>query len=100
MKNYLDWVISDGRLVILRALAEEMDNTLNETLISRVLDAFGHKWAHDRVRDQLNWLSEMGAVKLTEAGSVQIASLTRRGLDHVERRTTIEGVARPSIPEA
>ena len=38
-------------------------------------------------------------MKLTEAGTVLIAELTRAGLDHVERRAFLEGVERPS-PEA
>jgi len=48
------------------------------------------------VRTQLAKLEELGAVTLTEAGSVKIAEITRAGIDHVERRATIEGIARPS----
>jgi hypothetical protein len=51
------------------------------------------------VRTQLRALADLGAVTLTEAGSVMIASLTRAGLDHVDGRGIIEGVRRPS-PDA
>jgi hypothetical protein len=61
-----------------------------------VLETFGHRKSRDYLRDQLRWLEEMGAVTLTEAGTVLIAELTRRGRDHVERRVVIEGIARPS----
>jgi hypothetical protein len=36
---------------------------------------------------------------VTEIGTIMVAAITRSGVDHVERRTIIEGVARPS-PEA
>jgi len=51
------------------------------------------------VRTEMRKLEEIGAVQLAEAGTILIASITRAGLDHVERRSVIEGVARPS-PEA
>ena len=41
-------------------------------------------------------LAELGAVTLREAGTVLIATITRAGIDHVERRGIIEGVLRPS----
>jgi hypothetical protein len=41
----------------------------------------------------------MGAVTLVDTQSVIIATLTQKGLDHVERRIVITGVKRPS-PEA
>jgi hypothetical protein len=75
------------------------DYRLNETLLSRVLETFGHRRSRDYLRDQLRWLEEIGAVTLAEAGTVLIAELSRRGRDHVERRVVIEGIARPS-PEA
>jgi hypothetical protein len=84
------------RLIILRELVAQPDYRLNETLLLRVLETFGHRRSRDYLRDQLRWLDEMGAVTLTEAGTVLIAELTRRGRDHVERRTVIEGIARPS----
>jgi hypothetical protein len=49
------------------------------------------------VRTQLRKLEELDAVALVTAGSVMIATLKQAGLDHVERRSVIEGVARPSL---
>jgi hypothetical protein len=99
MTDFRAFVAADVRLIILRELAVQPDYRLNETLLSRVLETFGHRKSQDYLRDQLRWLEEMGAATLTEAGTVRIAELTRRGRDHVERRVVIEGIARPS-PEA
>jgi hypothetical protein len=96
MTDFRQYIASDVRLIILRELASQPDYRLNETLLLRVLETFGHRKSRDYLRDQLRWLEEMGAVSLTEAGTVMIAELTRRGRDHVERRTVIEGIARPS----
>jgi hypothetical protein len=99
MTDFRQYIAADVRLIILRELASQPDYRLNETLLLRVLETFGHRKSRDYLRDQLRWLEEMGAVTLTEAGTVLIAELTRRGRDHVERRVVIEGIARPS-PEA
>jgi hypothetical protein len=96
MTDFRQYIAADVRLIILRELASQPDYRLNETLLLRVLETFGHRRSRDYLRDQLRWLEEMGAVTLTEAGTVLIAELTRRGRDHVERRVVIEGVARPS----
>lgn len=94
--SYAEHVARDARLVILRELAKQTDGRLNETVLTAALDAFGYRRSRDWVRTQLRMLEEVGAVVNTEAGSILVASLTRAGLDHVERRAVIEGVARPS----
>ncbi|MBI1246146.1 MAG: hypothetical protein GC202_14185 [Alphaproteobacteria bacterium] len=99
MSGFDDFLTNDARLVILKALAGQTDNRLNETILTATLDSLGHRRSRDWVRTQLRQLSDIGAVKITEVGTVMIAQITRLGLDHVERRTIIEGVARPS-PEA
>jgi hypothetical protein len=97
--DYPAFAEMDARLVILRALHLQTDGRLNETLLTAELDRFGHRRSREWVRTQLNKLAELGALKVTEAGTVMIASITRSGVDHVERRSVIEGIARPS-PEA
>lgn len=87
----------EARLVVLRMLAEQPDGRLNSSLMREEL---AERWAINRSRDwvhlQLRALEEIDAVNLTEAGSVLIATLTERGLDHVERRVVLDGVKRPS----
>lgn len=94
--NFDEFLTADARLVILRELNAQIDGRLNEALITRRLDDFGHNRSRDWVRTQLRFLADIGAVKIAEAGSIMIASITRTGIDHVERRMVLEGVSRPS----
>ncbi|QDY99076.1 hypothetical protein FQ775_01085 [Nitratireductor mangrovi] len=97
--SFEDFLAADARLTILKELARQSDGRLNETLLTTVLDTFGYKRSREWVRTQLRKLEELGAVTLMQAGTVLIASITRAGMDHVERRSLLEGVAKPS-PEA
>lgn len=94
--SYQEHMTLDARLVILKELAAQADGRLNEVLLEKVLDVFGHRRSREWIRTQLRKLEELGAVKLDEVGTVLVAALTRAGLDHVERRSFIDGVARPS----
>jgi hypothetical protein len=89
----------DARLVILRGLNAQLDGRMNEALLTVLLETYGHHVSRDYVRTQLNKLRELGAVSTVQAGTVMIASITRAGVDHVDRRSIIEGINRPS-PEA
>lgn len=86
-----------ARLIILRALAEQHDYRLNDEIIRQELSRFALTRSIEYVRNQLRWLADNGnAVSLFPAGSCVIAELTQDGLDHVERRTVLAGVMRPS----
>lgn len=93
------YLAEDARLVLLKELHRQTDGRLNDTILTRVLESFGHRRSREWVRTQLRKLAELGAVQLTEVGTVLVADITRAGTDHVERRSVIEGVGRPS-PEA
>lgn len=97
--NFRETQNADARLVILKTLTEEIDYSLNENLLTHALEAYGHHRPREYVRDQLRWLEQMGAVTVIEAGTVMVATITQRGRDHVELRSAIEGVRRPS-PES
>ena len=87
----------DARLVILRALGEQTDGRLNETLLSMTVETYGHRRSRDWVRTQMRALEELGAIRIIKAGEeFLIGELTRLGQDHVDRRAIVEGVARPS----
>jgi hypothetical protein len=62
MSDFRQYIAADVRLIILRELASQPDYRLNETLLLRVLETFGHRKSRDYLRDQLRWLEEMGAV--------------------------------------
>ncbi len=94
--DFTDLLAQDGRLIILRDLADQVDGRANEVLLMRGLDAFGVGRSRDWVRTQLRRLAELDAVRIEEIGSVMVATLRKAGRDHVERRTVLEGVTRPS----
>jgi hypothetical protein len=90
----------DARLIILKALAEQPDETLNSGMLETALQVYGgisrpRAWVHG----ELDYLAEMGAVTLVPAGTVKIATLTDLGKRHVDRQIAIEGVKRPSRRE-
>ena len=87
----------EARLVILAALLEEADYRLNDNLLAKVLQVYGINRGRDYVRNQLAWLEKnAGAVRLVKAGEAVIAEITEIGIDHVEKRTVLSGVMRPS----
>lgn len=97
MSDYDTFMAEDARLVILKELAKQTNASLNETILQKVLETFGHTRSREWVRTQLRKLEELGAVALVPAGTVMIATLKQAGLDHVERRSLIDGIARPSL---
>ncbi|MBY6243993.1 hypothetical protein [Methylosinus sp. Sm6] len=95
-----DVIREHARLIILRDISEQPDRRWNSEALREDLES---RWAITRTRDwvheELRWLEDIGAVTLVRQSSVQIATLTQKGLDHVERRIVVTGVKRPS-PEA
>lgn len=84
---------TEARLAILGELSRQPDGRLNETLLDASLTAQGYSRSRDWLRTQLRKMSELGAVRLTEAGTLLIASITRSGLEHYEQRSNIDGIA-------
>lgn len=85
------------RLIILRALADDPDETLNTHMLQKELERFVYQRSRDFIANQLKWLErETGAVRVVEAGSEVIGQLTEAGRDHLARRRTLHGVQRPS----
>ncbi|RIA44059.1 hypothetical protein DFR49_2295 [Hephaestia caeni] len=94
--NYDDRIAEDARLIILKELARQVDGRMNEIALMRVLDVFGIGRTREWVATQLRMLDQLGAVNVSEAGTVIVAALTKLGRAHVERRAIVEGVSRPS----
>ncbi|WP_316191272.1 MULTISPECIES: hypothetical protein [unclassified Bradyrhizobium] len=94
-----DIIREDARLIILRELHTQADYRLNDSLLQQTLEAFGISKTRDWVREELNYLTDVGAISKTGIGSVVVATLLPKGVEHVERRLLIEGVKRPSPPE-
>ena len=93
--EFTEMLNADRRLVILRCLSEDPGYDLNESVLQTMLEAIGHNVSRDRIRTDLKWLEEQGLVRLKEIVSVQVASLTSRGLDVAKGRVVVPGVKRP-----
>jgi len=87
-------VKEEARLVMLRELAAQPHYSLNEALLDATLAAFGIVRPRPWVREEMRYLETVGAARITEAGSVLIATMTAKGREHVERRLVIDGIKR------
>lgn len=85
---------ADQRLVLLRSLAE-CGGDANESVLQTCLDAYGHRISRDVVRSHLFWLEEQGLVSLNNVAGCLVATLTGRGADIADGRSTVPGVKRP-----
>lgn len=89
----------EARLIILRALAEQQDETLSSSLLQLELETFGINRERPFVHAELDFLAEIGAVIVTPANTVMVAKLTTRGRRHLDRHIALDGVKRPSREE-
>lgn len=96
MSDYEKAIAEDARLAVLTELASQTDGTLNDASMTRVLDVVGIRRSREWVQTQLNKLAELGAVNLRTVAGYTVATITRDGRDHVERRTVLVGVSRPA----
>ncbi|MBT9293317.1 VpaChn25_0724 family phage protein [Prosthecodimorpha staleyi] len=88
----------EARLIILRGLAEEIDGALSAKLMSAKLETFGINRSLDWIGEEYRKLADLGAVTVTEAGSVVIARITPKGRDHLALKVRIGGVDQPTEP--
>lgn len=106
-------VREEARLRILQALARDPSGSMNSELLRAELVTWGINRSRDWVNEELLWLSDLGAVVVTEVGeprsgsaavargdTMRIATLARRGQEHLDRSRLIEGVKPPPRPEA
>lgn len=99
MTKDMDTLIrEDARLIILKALAGQVDERLHSGFLAAALEEFGIRRPREWLHGELDWLKEMGAVTLLTPGSVVVATLTEKGARHLRREIVIEGVKRPSRP--
>jgi DNA-binding transcriptional ArsR family regulator len=85
-----------ARLIILKALAKEVNETSNSDLLRYELQTFGLDKSRAWIHDELAYLREMGAITVSEAGTVKVVTLAEKGAEHLRRQIAIEGVQRPS----
>lgn len=95
--SFADVLAADQRLLILQALEEDPDYSHNEHVLRAVLEAVGHGISRDKMRTELDWLTEQGLVTTEAVGETRIAKLTARGQDVAVGRARVHGVARPRL---
>jgi len=93
--SFSELLTQDQRLVILRALAQDLGYSHNESIIHSILEEFGHKCSRDKVRTHLSWLAEQGLLTLNDVVGYYVATITRRGVDVANGTATVPGVKRP-----
>lgn len=86
------------RLIVLKALEAQVNETLNSDLMLAELASAGISKPREWLHDQLQWLKQMEAVTLIQFGSILVATLTEKGAQHLRREIAIEGIQRPSRP--
>lgn len=93
--SWKEKVAFDARLIILRELAGQADGQLNSVSLRRVLDVYFVRPV-EWIDTQLVKLAELEAIELTRAGEIAIAKITPAGRDHVDERSILSGVTKPS----
>ena len=90
----------EARLIMLKALQSEVNETSRSSALGDVLFSFGIDKPREWIHAELDWLEEMGTITTIKAGTVTVATLTERGARFLRRSVVIEGIKRPSRPEA
>lgn len=86
----------DARLIILKALGAMPDETLHSDYLVEELRPFGLRKDRGWVHDELRWMSDRGVIRVTEAGTVLVATLLDKGSRHLARDIAVDGIKRPS----
>lgn len=99
MSDYEETTVRpDARLIILKALAAQIDERLHSGYLIEELLRFGIDRPREWIHGELDWLAQMGAITQTKPGSVVVAMLAEKGARHLRRAIVIEGIKRPSRP--
>lgn len=91
--------VHDGhiRLSVLRLLDAQAGYCANDSVLFQAVNALGLSCTRDQMRTHITWLTEQRLVTKVEHGvGVIVATLTERGADVANGRSTIVGVQRPS----
>lgn len=98
--SFAELLEEDRRLVVLRALQEASDYSLNESLLRKVVETVRlGVVGRDQMRSLLTWLADNGLVRVERIGlgetpELWVATVTATGAE-VARGRVWPGVARP-----
>ena len=83
----------DQRLCLLRSL-NDCGGNANDSVLQDCLDLYGHNVSRDVIKSHLVWLQEQSCVAIENLSGCYVATLTARGYEHIEGRTTVPGIKR------
>lgn len=87
----------EARLTVLKELKRQPNRAISSEAMRRfLLDFLLIDKPREWVEIQFRFLEAVGAVNVTEAGTVRIAQLTERGDLHLSSRIVIDGILPPS----
>lgn len=90
--------VHDGhvRLSVLRLLDAQPGYCANDSVLTQAVNQLGLSCTRDQMRNHIGWLGEQRLVTVVEPQGLIVATLTERGSDVANGRSTIAGVQRPS----
>lgn len=95
--GYADHYNENVRLILLKALHDQTDGRLNDSLLEVALEAFGVNKSREYLHTQLRWLQdEAQAVILKNIGTAVVAEITEKGENHILRKSLIVGIQNPT----
>lgn len=96
-KQYIEHLAEDRRLCILRLL-KEYNGTANDSVIHAAVDRIGHRGVpRSDIRQDLRFLINNGCIVDEWYDDIQVATITRRGVEVAEGSVVVEGIKKPSI---
>lgn len=94
--DYAELQREEARLVLLKELSLQANESLSSSMMEPALRIFAIYQDRPWIHQQLDWMANMGAVSVVDAGTVKIATLLPAGWRHLRREQFIEGIKRPS----
>jgi Fe2+ or Zn2+ uptake regulation protein len=95
--SFYDFTMGHARLAVLRALVEAPQHTLNDSVLSSLMEQLGLPVTRDQLRGQLRWLEEQGLLTLVRpTETLVVAKLRERGAEVATGRSHIDGIQRPA----
>lgn len=93
--SYKTTIAKEQRRLILQALEQDTDYRVNDIMLQAWLEEFSMDISIDKLHTELQWLEEQGLISLEQIKTMQIATLTQRGLDLAQGKSQNPNVARP-----
>lgn len=94
--DYAEMQRQDARLVILKELAIQKNFSLSSGMMEPALEQFAIYQDRPWIHLQLDWMANMGAITVVDAGTVKIATLAPGGRRHLKGQVFIDGIKQPT----